>query len=145
MASKELPIEGYAIEDPDEWYHASDLMDGLILDMGDTVKGFTDLFSGDSLRVQYENAVVTIDEQDICCDAKERLDAIVEAARSLIALEPGLSPGDAISPLLRADGWTVTNKTLRTPLWLHDVQEWPLSIVECWHEELGCLEQYTFL
>ena len=123
-----------------------DFMDGIISDLGETVKGFRDMVTGGGLpQVQFRDMVVTIEEQDVYDDARERLEVLVQMTKSVMGVESGLSAGDIINQLLHADGWTVTRVTLRTPLWLRDVQEWPLALVECWHKELGCLEPSTSL
>ena len=118
-----------------------DFGDFLVADLAQTIKDINGFCHGGSLPlVHLGNTSITINEQDVTHDARERLSGLAIIARRVMEEEPQLHPLEVVGPILDLDGWSWTTVTLRTPLWLHDVQEWPLVLVSDWHEELRCLE-----
>lgn len=117
-----------------------DFEDFLISELAGTLRDISSFCHGGALpSVQIGKATVTVHEQDVDCGARERLCWIAIAARRVTEEEPDLNPIDVVVPLLDLDGWSLTSSTLRTPLWLRAVREWPLDRVAEWHEELKCL------
>lgn len=123
-----------------------DFGDFLIFELADAVKNIHDVIHMGCLpTVKLGTVTLTINEQDVGQDARARLSNIVELIRYVINAEPNLEIADVVVPILELDGWSVTRKTLRTPIWLRDINEWPLPVVGGWYEELKCLETYTSL
>lgn len=131
-------------EDDDAGYTDVDFADFLVADLAEVVKDISGYCNG-MPSVQFGNTSVTIREQLVDQDARAQLEAVMLVARRVMEQEPHLQPGEVATALLALDGWSWTKVTLRTPLWLHDVQEWPLVLVSEWYEELKCLETYTSL
>lgn len=119
-----------------------DLEDFLIADLVATIKDISD-YCSEEPTAKIGNTAVTIDGQPVAQDARERLGMIVEVVRGVRKAEPHLPQIEIVVPVLQLDGWSLTKVTLRTPLWLRDVQEWPLADVAGWHKELECVETYT--
>lgn len=129
-------------EESDEEYDAEvDFGDFLVADLAQTIKDIHGFCHSDSkLTAVFGNTSITIDSQDVAADAEERLKGIVVVGRRVLEEESHLHPLNVFGTLLELDGWSMTSVTLRTPLWMRDVQEWPLIIVSDWHPELRCLE-----
>jgi hypothetical protein len=118
-----------------------DFHDFMVADLAATIKDISD-YVGGVPTVEIGKTQVKVHSQPVYQDARERLEVIVDMCRRAQQAEPHLPQIDVLVPLLNVDGWSLTEVTLRTPLWLYDVQEWPLREVVSWHEELRCLETY---
>jgi hypothetical protein len=115
----------------------------LIVELAESVRGIYDVFKGPS-SINIGDVVFSIDRRDVNDDARDRLCALMDVVRQIVSSEK-MAVDDVVKDVLKLDGWSWTDTTLRTPLWLRDVQEWPWSQVIEWHSELRCIVPFISL
>jgi len=120
----------------------SDLdLGGLILyEMGQTVQKLRFLTGTDRPFVELGDGVtITIEDQDAGQPWQDRICRLQEAVCAVVSNHPGLDADEVCKAILRADGWSWTRVTFRTPMWMLDHDEILRPVVARKFEVLGWL------
>lgn len=121
----------------------TDLGDLLLFSIGESLARFRKISGCDSAVVSFDGGEISIEDQDPGQRWRDRLNGLLFAVRS--AHEAGVASDmdSACEAVLRADGWTWTGFTFRTPVWMDDHDEVCHSDAIEEFKELKWLEKYS--
>jgi len=115
----------------------------VLFSMGEALAGLRKVTGLDVPVVKLGNGDLRIEEQDPGQPWRDRLVRLLDAARFACESGAASDPGEASEAILRADGWTWTPFTFRTPVWMDDHAEvFHGDIIEEF-EVLSWLETYS--
>lgn len=121
-----------------------DLGDVILCEMRDTLGKLRVLIGDNRPVVDLGHGLeIVIDEQDALQPWRERICVIQDSVKFVLKQYPVLVEEDVCKAILKADGWTWTAFTFRTPIWLMDHDEVLRPVVAREYEVLAWLERFS--
>ena len=138
----------YCLSGIELWEEEPGLEDLILDGMGATMATLMELSGVDAntavVDCEGEPLWVTINEREPSIEPLFRLDDIIRMAREASKMRPDIPFEELVKGILRADGWSVTENALRTPLWMSESMEFGRIELSEW-KEFGWLAKCTSL